>query len=134
MLSLKHRLARILLVEDHQPNVLVASTYLENFGYRYVIASNGAEALALLKKETFDVVLMDVQMHGIDGYETTRQLRKWEQEQGLPRMPIIAMTAHVLTGDKEKCLNAGMDDYLSKPISEIELEKKLALILATETA
>ena len=116
---------KILLVEDHPPNVLVATTLLESFGYHCILAINGVQALAILKEEPIDVVLMDIQMHAMDGYEATRSLRQWEKEHNKPRIPVIAMTAHSLSGDREKCLASGMDDYLSKPINAYELEKAL---------
>ncbi|MES2208129.1 MAG: response regulator [Pseudomonadota bacterium] len=123
--AVRHK-ALILLVEDYQPNVLVASMLLEKFGYQYVTATNGIEALELLKKQRFDLVLMDIQMHAMDGYETTYQLRQWEKENNLSPIPIIAMTAHILTGDREKCLEAGMQDYLSKPINITDMENTLS--------
>lgn len=104
------RYGRILLVEDHHPNILIASTLLEGFGYRYDIAYNGEQALECLSRNTYSLVLMDVQMPGMDGFETTRILRSRES-QG-KRIPIIAMTAHALSGDRKRCLQAGMDDYI----------------------
>ena len=105
--------ARILLVEDNLINQQVASELLQSMGAQAQIASNGTAALDLLSREVFDVVLMDIQMPGTDGLEITRQMRQMPQGSGIP---IIAMTAHAMTGDREKCLAAGMDDYLSKPI------------------
>jgi len=115
----------VLLVEDYKPNVLVAGTLLENLGYHYEVAGNGKKALKKLESRHFDVVLMDVQMQEMDGLEATRSIRKQEKKGNLPRIPIIAMTAHALPDDREKCLKAGMDDYISKPFSPTELEKKL---------
>ena len=108
---------RVLLVEDNAANVLVASALLESLGYETVRAANGAEALDRLTQQSFDLALMDVQMVGMDGYETTRRYRQIERQSGAPRLPIIAMTAFVMAGDREKCLAAGMDDYLAKPIN-----------------
>ena len=108
---------RVLLVEDNSANILVASSMLENFGYTVTVVRSGEEALVNLKKASYDLVLMDVQMDGIDGYETTRRYRQWEQARGEGRLPIIACTAYAVAGDREKCLSAGMDEYLSKPIN-----------------
>jgi len=108
---------RVLLVEDNAANILVASALLEGLGYEAVKAANGVEALARLAEQSFDMALMDVQMEGMDGYETTRRYREIERQSGAARLPIIAMTAFVMAGDREKCLAAGMDDYLAKPIN-----------------
>lgn len=85
-----------------------------------VVASNGREALEALRKEIFDLVLMDVQMSDIDGLEATRAIRQAEKVSGM-HVPIIALTAHAMTGDKDRCLAAGMDGYLSKPIHAADL-------------
>lgn len=121
--------ARILLVEDYKANVLVATALLEEMGHLYIVAHNGQEALELIKSQPFDLILMDVQMPGLDGLETTHFVRQWEKEQGLPRKPIIGMTAHALAGDREKCLAAGMDDYIAKPFHPDEFESKIAKYL-----
>jgi CheY-like chemotaxis protein len=115
----------VLLVDDYKPNVLVAGTLLENLGYRYEVASNGKKALKKLESRHFDIILMDVQMQEMDGLQTTRHIRKLEKKKNLPRMPIIAMTAHALADDRERCLKAGMDDYISKPFNPKELQEKL---------
>ena len=107
---------RVLLVEDNAANIVVATALLENLGHEVVIAGNGKDALAMLTDQAFDLILMDVQMDGMDGFETTRCIRHGEAERGARRMPIIAMTAFGMAGDREKCLAAGMDDYLAKPI------------------
>ena len=118
--------ARILLVEDYKFNVLVVTTLLEEFGLDYTVASNGYEALNLIKNQTFDIVLMDVQMPVMDGFETTRLTREWEREQGGGRRSvIIGMTAHALKGDRERCLAAEMDDYMAKPFNPDEFKAKL---------
>jgi CheY-like chemotaxis protein len=116
----------ILLVEDHKPNVLVAGTLLENLGYCYEVASNGKEALKALESCHFAIVLMDIQMQEMDGLEATRSIRKQEKKNNLPRIPIIAMTAHAQADDRARCLKAGMDDYISKPFNPTELQEKLA--------
>ena len=116
---------RVLLVEDNAANVVVASALLENLGFETVTAANGAEALDKLTRESFVVALMDVQMEGMDGYETTRRFRAIEKASGAKRLPIIAVTAFVMAGDREKCAAAGMDDYLAKPIDIAVFETML---------
>jgi len=125
------RKAHILLVEDYKANVMVATALLEEFGYSYSVANNGQEALQLVKNENFDLILMDVQMPGIDGFEATHFIREGEKERGVVRTPIIGMTAHGLAGDRERCLEVGMDDYIAKPFHADVLEEKLAKYLGT---
>jgi PAS domain S-box-containing protein len=127
-----HLLPRILLVEDYAPNVMVATAFLEEFGYRCEVAHNGLEALEKIKKVSFATVLMDVQMHGMNGLEATRLIREQEKQQGQGHhLPIIGMTAHALSGDRERCLGVGMDDYIAKPFNPEELRQKIALLLNT---
>lgn len=126
---------RILLVEDYPANVLVATTLLEDFGYSYEVATSGEEALRKIMEGSFSAALMDVELGDMCGYETTRRVRVWEEESALqrpdkPRLPIIAMTAHALAGDREKCLEAGMDDYIAKPFDPDELRHKLGALAA----
>lgn len=116
---------RILLVEDYKANVLVATTYLDSFGYEYEVASNGLEALTKIKQQEFTAVLMDVEMHEMDGLSATKGVREYEETIGR-RTYIIGMTAHAMPGDKERCLAAGMDDYISKPFNPDNLQKKLS--------
>jgi PAS domain S-box-containing protein len=110
----------ILLVEDNAINQKLAVRLLEKQGYAVAVASSGREALALLERQAFDLVLMDVQMPEMDGLEATRQIRQREEGTGR-HVPIIAMTAHAMKGDRERCLAVGMDDYVSKPIQPREL-------------
>jgi len=119
---------KVLLVEDYAPNVLVATTFLDMFGYAYEVANNGVEALERVRGEAYHAVLMDVQMHEMDGLETTRRIRRMEQEEGRAPLHIIGMTAHALAGDRERCIEAGMDDYLTKPFDPDMLERKLAAL------
>jgi PAS domain S-box-containing protein len=123
---------RILLVEDYAPNVLVATTFIEQFGYTCEIATNGQEAIEKVKTGRFSLILMDVQMHGMNGLEATHLIRAYEQQQKLERIPIIGMTAHALSGDRERCLGAGMDDYIPKPFNPDELRGMIenALIIS----
>jgi len=119
------QLGHILLVEDYDPNVLVAGTFLEGFGYSYDVASNGLQAVEKFQANQYTAVLMDVQMPEMNGLEATRSIRVFETENGKTRLPIIGMTAHALTGDREKCIDAGMDDYICKPFNANELRDKL---------
>ena len=102
----------------------VAATLLERRGHRVTCAGNGREAVEHLKRAPFDLVLMDVQMPEMDGLEATAAIRAAERATGR-RVPIVAMTAHALHGDREACLRAGMDDYLSKPIRRRDLLRAL---------
>ena len=116
---------RVLLVEDNPVNQMVAHRILDTFGIEVLSADNGAQALALLQDELVDVVLMDCQMPVLDGYSATRQWRDRELLSGQKRLPIIAMTANAMAGDRQRCLEAGMDDYLSKPVEPAGLAKCL---------
>jgi two-component system sensor histidine kinase/response regulator len=112
--------ARILLAEDNAVNRTLAIRLLEKRGYMVTVAANGREALAALEKEDFDTILMDIQMPEMDGFEATVKIREKEKSTG-KHVPIIAMTAHALKGDEERCIEAGMDGYVSKPIRTSEL-------------
>jgi PAS domain S-box-containing protein len=116
---------RILLVEDNAVNQLLATRLLERRGHSVTVAGNGKEALVVLEKGSFDLVLMDVQMPEMDGFEATAAIREKEKHFG-NHLPVIAMTAHAMKGDKERCLAAGMDDYITKPIRPEELAELLA--------
>ncbi len=117
---------RILLAKDNRVNQAVASRLLAKLGHTPVIANNGREALDLLEQETFDLVLMDIQMPEMDGILATKSIR--EREKSTQRhIPIIAMTAHAMKGDRARCIAAGMDGYVTKPIN---LEEVTAAILA----
>ena len=111
----------ILLVEDHPVNQKLATALLERRGYRVTLAENGRIAVDKFSSARFAVVLMDMQMPEMDGIEATRAIRALEQQQQRPHTPIIAMTANAMSGDRELCLEAGMDDYLAKPINAAEL-------------
>jgi CheY-like chemotaxis protein len=107
---------RILLTEDNVVNQMVGRGILEKARHRVIVAGNGREALRLLDEQPFDLVLMDVQMPEMDGFEATAAIRAKEQRSG-EHMPIIAMTAYAMTGDRERCIAAGMDGYITKPIN-----------------
>jgi two-component system sensor histidine kinase/response regulator len=125
-----HGSKRILLAEDNPTNRILAIKILERRGHRVIVAENGKEALDLLERSTVDLVLMDVQMPVMGGFEATRAIREREQSTG-DHVPIIAMTAHAMKGDRERCIEVGMDDYISKPIDSAKL---LALVDQTGSA
>ncbi|MCC4595723.1 ATP-binding protein [Xanthomonas campestris pv. phormiicola] len=116
---------RLLLVEDNPVNLLVAQKLLDVLGYRSDSAADGAAALAQLDAQRYDLVLMDCQMPVLDGYAATRQWRRSEAADARPRLPIVAMTANAMAGDRQRCLEAGMDDYLSKPVNREQLAECL---------
>jgi signal transduction histidine kinase/DNA-binding response OmpR family regulator len=120
----------VLLVEDNEVNQMVACQMLETLGLTAEVASSGAQAISLVQAGEFDLVLMDCQMQGMDGFEATRHIRDWERAGAQrARLPIVALTANVMSGDREACLAAGMDDYLAKPIAMARLAEMLALHL-----
>ena len=116
---------RVLVVEDNPVNQQVVKKMLENAGLTPVTANDGVEALQAIEQETFDLVLMDCQMPRMDGYQATGAIRQREQRQGLLHLPVIAMTANAMAGDRERCLEAGMDDYLAKPVKPAAIETML---------
>jgi PAS domain S-box-containing protein len=123
---------RVLLAEDNLVNQKVVMRLLEKRGHRVVVAANGREALDALGKQNFDLVLMDVQMPEMDGLEATAVLRQKEKTSGV-HQPVVALTANAMKGDRERCLSAGMDDYLSKPIRPDELDAVLATYFRDQT-
>jgi len=119
-----HHPLRILLVEDNAVNQKLALRLLSQMGYRADVAANGLEAIQAVERQPYDVILMDVQMPEMDGLEATRQIcARWP---GIKHPRIIAMTASAMQGDREACLEAGMDDYVSKPIRVEELVASLS--------
>jgi CheY-like chemotaxis protein/HPt (histidine-containing phosphotransfer) domain-containing protein len=124
--SFTNATVRVLLAEDNIVNQEIAVAMLEDTGYSVTVVENGLEALSTLANGEFDVVLMDCQMPEMDGFEATRVLRRQEIETGRHRMPVIALTANAISGDRERCLEAGMDDYVSKPVRRDVLLAALA--------
>jgi two-component system sensor histidine kinase/response regulator len=120
---------RILVAEDNLVNQRVVGRMLERLGYSPVLVGTGREVIEALNQGDFDIILMDVQMPEMDGFEATAEIRRRELLAGKHRQ-IIAVTAHAMTGDRERCRQAGMDDYLSKPINSKELEAILTRISA----
>lgn len=123
---------RVLLVEDNPINQMVAKKMLEKIGVKSELANDGVEALERLSREKFDAVLMDCQMPNMDGFATTKVWREQELLADNGRLPIIAMTANVMEGDRERCLASGMDDYLGKPVRQAELGSILQRWLQTQ--
>ena len=115
---------RVLVAEDNAVNQRLILRLLEKRGHHVTLAGNGREAVDAVARESFDLVFMDVQMPELDGFEATASIRLGERVTG-GRLPIIALTAHAMKGDREKCLDGGMDDYLTKPIQPAELEALL---------
>ena len=127
----RQRGLQILLAEDNLVNQRLAVRLLEKQGYQVTVAGTGRETLAALDRQPFDLVLMDVQMPEMDGLEATISIRRQERATGA-HLPIIAMTAHAMKGDRERCLDAGMDGYVSKPIQPTELFKVITELVPTE--
>ncbi len=133
--SAVNRCARILLVEDNIVNQKVAGKNIERAGHQYDVVSNGEQAVESALAISYDLVLMDCQLPGIDGFEATRQIRRAEVQGRLPggrttRLPIIALTANAIKGDREACLDAGMDGYLTKPLNPKQLLETIDAALA----
>ncbi|MBS0461799.1 MAG: response regulator [Proteobacteria bacterium] len=122
---------RLLLVEDNPVNLMVAQRLIALLGLQCDTAENGEQAIEKIKRGRYDVVLMDCQMPVLDGYSATRAWRVHEAQHHLRPLPIIAMTANAMAGDRQKCLDAGMDDYLSKPVARDQLESTLRRWLAS---
>lgn len=113
---------KILLVEDNLLNQKVVGFHLKKKNYNVLSVTNWRDALEIVKNQFLDLILMDIMLPEMNGFEITAEIRKWEQEEGKEKsIPIVALTANTLDNDKEKCLQAGMDDYLPKPFSAEEL-------------
>lgn len=115
---------RALLVEDNLINQMVAQTLLEDANYQVDVVDNGIKAIEAFSKNSYTLILMDIQMPDMDGFEATRKIRELEKEKD-HHTPIIAMTAYAMKEDRERCLTAGMDDYISKPLDENEFAEIL---------
>jgi CheY-like chemotaxis protein len=116
---------RILVAEDNRINVMLATALLSKMGHRVDTVGNGKEAIEALSAAPYDLVLMDVHMPEMDGLEATRRIRKLETKTGRPRLPVIALTASTLEGDRQICFDAGMDDFLAKPLNPDALRATL---------
>jgi CheY-like chemotaxis protein len=121
----------VLLAEDNPVNRKVAARMLENAGHQVVCANDGREALDAIAKERFDIVLMDLQMPHMDGFEATSEIRKLDAALRM-RTPVVALTANAMKGDRERCLNAGMDGYVSKPLRASELLAVMAEVVGSD--
>jgi len=115
------RIFEVLLAEDNIVNQRLAVKILEKYHHVVTVVGNGLDAFEAIKKKRYDVILMDVQMPIMGGFEATAKIREYERDQGLMRSPIIALTAHAMLGDREKCIQAQMDEYLSKPLKQNQL-------------
>src|SRR5262249_39104117 len=131
-LAESRRSLHILLAEDNSVNQVLASSMLRKHGHRVDIANHGIDALEMLARERFDLVLMDVHIPRLGGREASRRSRELEAGSG-HHVPIIALTAQAMKGDREKCLEAGMDGYVSKPLRVAELFAAIQLVMATRT-
>jgi CheY-like chemotaxis protein len=119
---------RVLLAEDNKVNQTLAMRLLEKLGCHVTVVDNGRHAIDALAENEFDIILMDVEMPEMDGISATKEIRRREQD-SKQHIPIVAVTAHAIVGDRERCLEAGMDDYLSKPVRINEIRAMLTKIL-----
>lgn len=125
---------RVLIVEDYEGNIIVVSFLLEELGCSFGVARTGVEALQMWENGEYDLILMDVQMPEMDGLTATREIRTAERNRKTGRIPIVGMTAHAFVGDGDKCIEAGMDAYLPKPLVENDLKNKVIELLALREA
>lgn len=121
---------KILLVEDNILNQKVVSFNLKKYNYTVIPVRNGVEALEAVRTDNFDLILMDLMLPGMNGYEITTEIRKFEKETGAEKqIPIIAITANTLDNDRERCMNVGMNEYLSKPFTAEQLIDKIRIFI-----
>lgn len=130
--SSNNKTFRILVVEDNELNQELLEALLEEYGYQYDIAGNGEKAIELFKQQDYDLILMDVHMPVLNGFQTTEIIRQNEQDK--QRIPIIAVTANAMKGDRDKCLSAGMDDYIEKPFDFVKFDQKIQKWLNRKSA
>jgi CheY-like chemotaxis protein len=123
------RKLRVLLVDDNMVNQRLAARLLEKRGHSVITAATGREALDMIERQHFDLAIMDVQMPDVDGLTATGIIREREKSNG-GHLPIVAMTAHAMTGDRERCLDAGMDGYLPKPIDPVKMIEEIRRVLS----
>jgi CheY-like chemotaxis protein len=116
----------VLLVEDNPVNAIVAQAWLQRLGVQVTAVTDGEQAVEMAIQRSFDLILMDCQMPGVDGFEATSRIRRHEQACGSSGVPIVALTANALQGDRERSLAAGMDEHLAKPFDETQLRDVLA--------
>jgi CheY-like chemotaxis protein len=116
---------KLLLAEDNAVNQQVALAILKNEGFQVTVAKNGLEAVEQYQHGNFDIILMDCHMPEMDGFEATRNIRQMQKQEGLKRIPIVALTANAMQQDRDECINAGMDDHLSKPYTRIQMRAML---------
>ena len=124
---------RVLLVDDNPVNQKAGVTLLSRIGYRADVAANGREAIEAMGRTAYNVILMDCEMPVMDGYEATRQIRLHEQEEHRERIHIIALTSNTMPGNREQCLAAGMDDYMSKPMRATAIQQVLERVRSAHT-
>src|SRR4029453_14913682 len=124
---------RVLVAEDNPVNQKLAQHLLERRGHTPILVGNGREGVELTARDRFDLVLMDLQMPEMDGFEATAAIRTREREAGQPRVPIIPLTAHAMQGDRRRCLDADMDGYVAKPIKPVELFEVIDRVMAALT-
>ena len=119
----------VLIVDDYDANILVLSSLLENLGYDYDVAGNGMEGVRRASENDYDIILMDVQMPGMDGFEATRRIRRLEADNATRAIPIVGVTAHVRSADRQQCLDAGMTDFIPKPFNPDQVEAFLRKLI-----
>ena len=125
------RRLRVLVAEDNLVNQKLVRHLLERRGHMPILVANGRDAIDLLRTGDFDLVLMDLQMPEMDGLEATAAIRAQEREARAPRVPIVALTAHAMQGDRQRCMDAGMDGYVAKPIKPVELFEVIDRVMAS---
>jgi len=128
------RKLRVLVAEDNPVNQKLAQHLLERRGHVPIVVGNGREAYEAVERDAFDLVLMDLQMPEVDGFLATAWIRTRERETNSARLPIIALTAHAMQGDRQRCLDADMDGYVAKPIKPVELFEVVDRVIAATAA